>query len=265
MTMITLPNGTTVSGATGGRDLRNDVPVALLVHGAAMDRSVWSLQTRWLAHHDIAALALDLPGHGASTEPERETIEDYADWLATIAGAWDQPVHLVGHSMGSFIVLETAARIECASVTMIGTAAAMPTHPTLLEAAHNNDPLAAQLMSGWAFANKVRTGAHPSPGSSMVGGTQALIGQAAPGVLYHDLKMCADYSTAVETASACTTPTTLLLGQLDKMTPVRAAQPLIEAFTSASVEVVPGVGHMVQIEAPHATRQAIANAVAAAA
>lgn len=249
-------------GATGGQDLPGDSPLAILIHGAAMDRSVWSLQTRWLAHHDIAALAIDLPGHGGSTEPERTSIADYADWLAGIVEPLDQPVHLVGHSMGSFIALETCARTACDSLTMIGTAAGMPTHPALLEAAENNDPLAAQLMSGWAFAPSVRTGPHPSPGASMVGSTQAMIGQAASGVLYHDLKMCADYADAAETAAACTTPTTLLLGQLDRMTPVRAAQPLIEAFAEPTTEIIPGVGHMIQIEAPEATRTAIASAVA---
>lgn len=253
----------TVSGATGGRDLPTDDAVTILIHGAAMDRSVWSLQTRWLAHHDVAALAIDLPGHGSSSEEERESIADYADWLAAVVEGAGRPVHLVGHSMGSFIALETCARAACASLTLIGTAAGMPTHPALLEAAENNDPLAAQLMSGWAFAPGARTGPHPSPGGSMVGSTQAMIGQAAPGVLHHDLKMCAEYASATETAGGCTTPTTLLLGKLDRMTPVRGAQPLIEAFSDPTVQVVPDVGHMVQIEAPTATRNAIASAVLA--
>ena len=254
----------TVSGASGGRSIDGDGPLVLLVHGAAMDRSVWSLQTRWLAHHGVAALAIDLPGHGASADEERGSIEDYADWLAALVTAADRPVHLVGHSMGTFIALETTSRAEVASITLVGTAASMPVHPALLEAAEANDPLAAQLMSGWAFAATSRTGPHPSPGASMVGGTQAMIAQAAAGVLFHDLSMCAAYTSAVDTASTVTIPTTLLLGQADKMTPVANAKPVIEAIEQCRVEIVPAVGHMVMIEAPIETRQTIADTVAGA-
>ncbi|MEM7092986.1 MAG: alpha/beta hydrolase [Actinomycetota bacterium] len=254
----------TVEGASGGRDLGSDGPLVILVHGAAMNRSVWSLQTRWLAHHDLPSLAIDLPGHGNSPEDRRESVEDYADWLAGVVNAIDRPVHLVGHSMGSFVALETPSRADVASITLVGTASAMPVHPALLEAAEANDPLAAALMSGWAFAPGSRTGAHPSPGSSMVGGTQALIGQAAPGVLHSDLSLCAAYQGATDTAASVEVPTTLLLGQVDRMTPVPAAKPIIEAIGHARTEIVPGSGHMIQIEAPAVTRTVIAETVAAA-
>lgn len=261
MTAITVSPTRTISGATGGKALGDDGPLVILVPGAAMDRSVWALQTRWLAHHGCPAVAIDLPGHGASSEAERETIEAYADWTAELVSDIGRPVHLVGHSMGSFVALECATRVELASLTLVGTAAAMPVHPALLEAAEANDPLASQLMSGWAFATGVRTGAHPSPGGSMVGGTQAMIAQAKPGVLHRDLAMCAAYESAPATAAQVETPTTLLLGQLDKMTPVRAAQPVIDALQTAHTEIVPGVGHMVMIEAPEVTRSIIASSV----
>lgn len=257
-------NGRVVSGASGGRPLADDGPLVVLVHGAGMDRTVWSLQTRWLAHHGVSALAIDLPGHGASTEPERSSIEDYADWLAEVVEAADRPVHLVGHSMGTFIVLETARRATVASVTLVGTAAAMPVHPALIDAAAADDPLAGQLMSGWAFSHATRTGAHPSPGGSMIGATQALISQSASGVLHNDLTMCAAYEGAVEAAAALTIPATFLLGSNDRMTPVRNARAVIEAVNDPRVEIVDGVGHMVQIEAPAVTRRIVAETVAAA-
>lgn len=252
-----------VSGATGGRDLGSDGPVVLLVHGAGMDRTAWSLQTRWLAHHGCPALAIDLPGHGASPEDELDSIDAYATWLAGLVQALDRPVHIVGHSMGSFIALECAAKTDVASITLVGTAAAMPVHPALLEAAQANDPLAAQLMAGWGFAAATRTGPHPSPGNSMVGANLALVAQTKNGVLFKDLAACANYSDAAATAAALSLPVTFLLGAADKMTPVRAAQPLIDAITHANVVIVPAVGHMVMIEAPAATRTCIASSLGA--
>jgi len=262
MTTLTLSKQIELSGATGGRDLGDAGPIVLLVHGAAMDRTVWSLQTRWLAHHGCTALAVDLPGHGASPEDPLSSIEAYADWTATVVEALARPVHVVGHSMGSFIALECSQRTELASITLVGTAAAMPVHPALIDAAHANDPLAAQLMSGWAFAHHTRTAPHPSPGSSMVGSTQAMIAQAQPGVLHSDLSMCADYTQAVDTASNVKVRTRFVLGELDRMTPVRQAKTLIEAIPHSRVQVVPRVGHMIQIESPGVTRSEIARCLA---
>lgn len=263
MTTLTLSPDLSLSAATGGLDFDDagDGPLVVLVHGAGMDRTAWSLQTRWLSHHGCPTVAIDLPGHGASTEPERPSITSYAEWLAGVVTALGRPVHLVGHSMGSFIALETTRLVDLASITLIGTAAAMPVHPALLDAAAANDPLAAQLMSGWAFAPSSRTGPHPSPGSSMVGTTQAMIAQSRPGVLSNDLSMCAAYEEAVATAATVTVPVAFLLGSVDRMTPVRAAQPLLDAISHAHVEVVPGVGHMVQVEAPTVTRSSIARFV----
>lgn len=265
MTALELSGDHTLSVATGGREVCADGPLLVLIHGAGMDRTVWSLQTRWLAHHCCATIAIDLPGHGASDEGERSSIGEYADWLASVVGGLGRPVHLGGHSMGSFVALECAARCDIASVTLVGTAAAMPVHPVLLDAAQSDIGLAAGLMSGWAFTPSTRTGPHPSPGSSMVGATSALIAQADPGVLFADLAMCAAYEDAVATVSTLDLPVTYLLGELDRMTPVRAARPMIEATAHPRVEIVPGVGHMLAVEAPSITRTVLAETVQAVA
>ena len=101
----------TVHAATGAVPLEGrDEPLVVLLHGSGMDRSVWSHQTRFLAHHGFRAVAVDLPGHGRSEGPALDSIEAIADWVARLAGALDGPAHLVGHSMGALVALDTAAR-----------------------------------------------------------------------------------------------------------------------------------------------------------
>ena len=95
----------------------------------------------------------------------------------------------------------------------------------------------------------------------MVGANLAMVAQTKDGVLFNDLSACVDYQSAVETAASLSLPVTFLLGAVDKMTPVRAAQPLVDAVAHATVEIVPGVGHMVMIEAPKATRANIAATI----
>ena len=75
-------DGRTVNAATGAvaidRDEVAHAPLVVLLHGAGMDRSVWSQQTRWLAHHGTRALAVDLPGHGDSEGPALTSVGDLA-------------------------------------------------------------------------------------------------------------------------------------------------------------------------------------------
>jgi len=270
MGVLALTNGTELNVALGGRaDLSGDDPVVVLVHGAAMDRTVWQMQTRYLAFHGYRVIALDLPGHGGTPGELPATVEEYATWLAATLEALpvDGPVHLGGHSLGSFVALEVAAQRPelVAGLLLFGIAEAMPVHPKLLEAAEANDPLAGQLMSGWALATDSKVGAHPSPGGSMVGGTQALIERADPGVLANDLKASSGYSRALDAARKVTAPTTVILGANDKMTPVRAAAPLLDALREGGAEVtevvIPNCGHMMTLEAPDQLRSILKTAL----
>jgi len=263
MATLTLTNGTKINAAHGGQPFEGDDPVVVLVHGAAMDRTVWQMQTRYLAHHGFRVAAIDLPGHGMTTGAALDSIEAYAEWLAEAIDAMDVgAVHLAGHSLGSFIALQVAADHPelVASLMMLGTAASMPVHPVLQTAADDGDALAWELMSGWAFGRASKVGSHPSPGSNMVGATQALLSRADVGVLSNDLRASSGYEGAVEAAGRVTAPVTLVLGDDDKMTPLRAAKALIEAFADPAVVVIENSGHMMTIEAPDAVREAMVSA-----
>src|SRR6202012_4874868 len=111
VTMKLSVNGREVFVATGGRDFDPALPAVMLLHGAGFDHSTWALHSRWFAHHGFAVLAPDLPGHGRSGGKPLATIAEMADWVAgLIEAAGATSARLVGHSMGSLIALETAAR-----------------------------------------------------------------------------------------------------------------------------------------------------------
>src|ERR1700742_4624032 len=104
-------NGVGTFVTTGGKPFDKSLPTVVLLHGAGFDCSTWALHSRWFAHHGFSVLAPDLPGHGRSSGQPLATIADMADWTAALLDAVGaDKARLIGHSMGSLIALETAAR-----------------------------------------------------------------------------------------------------------------------------------------------------------
>src|SRR3954447_15355491 len=113
-------NGIETYVATGGRQFDASQPTIVLLHGAGFDHTTWALHSRWFAHHGYSVLAPDLPGHGRSIGAPLSTITEMADWTAALLDAVGAAkARLVGHSMGSLIALETAARYP-AKVSALG-------------------------------------------------------------------------------------------------------------------------------------------------
>src|SRR6059058_1897949 len=118
-------NGIDTFVATGGREFDKSQPTIVLLHGAGFDHSTWALHSRWFAHHGFGVLAPDLPGHGRSNGAPLSTIAEMADWTAALLDAAGvDKAWLVGHSMGSLIAIETAARhpAKVSALSRIGTA-----------------------------------------------------------------------------------------------------------------------------------------------
>jgi pimeloyl-ACP methyl ester carboxylesterase len=246
-------NGIETFVATGGREFDSHLPAVALIHGAGFDHSTWALHSRWFAHHGFAVLAPDLPGHGRSAGPALTSIAAMADWTAALlnaAGA--RNAHLIGHSMGSLIALETAARHpdKVSALSLIGTAAAMTVGPDLLKAAQANDQAAIDMVSIWGLGFSAELGGSLAPGLWMHGGAQRVLQLCAPGVLYSDLAACNAYADALASAAKVKVPTTIILGERDMMTPAKAGKALAAAIADARTVVLPGAGHMPMAERP---------------
>jgi pimeloyl-ACP methyl ester carboxylesterase len=262
--MIVKVDGHDAHAATGGNGLADEGPVVILIHGAGMDATVWSLQTRYLAYRDFRVVAVDLPGHGRSAGEPLTSVGDQADWLARFCfAAGFESVNLVGHSMGTFIAMEVAARHPelVTSLVLMGTSDAMGVHPELLDHAENDLPAAAALMAAWAHSKSAHVGQNPTPGLWMTSGTRALVERSAPGVLATDFKACVAYGDALTTAGKVTCPVTVMVGHADKMTPRKAAMKVVEALSDPQVIDLPGVGHQMMNEEPRLIRKAITSAV----
>src|SRR5262245_7137042 len=212
-----------------------------------MDHTVWTLQTRWFAHHGRSALAVDLPGHGRSAGPPLGSIGAQAAWLLRLLDAAGlESAALVGHSMGALICLEAAAKAPARiwALALLGAAPELKVHPDLLAAAKGGEHVAIELVSSWAYGKRAHLGGAQAPGTWMLGGATRLLERGQAGALAADLAACDAYADARAAAKAVRCPALVVAGAIDRMAPARGARELAGLIDDSRVVEIAGSGHM---------------------
>jgi len=238
---------------TGGKAFDPALPAIVFVHGGAQDHSVWILQSRYLAHHGYAVLAVDLPGHGRSGGAPLASIEAMADWLlALLDAAKVRSAALIGHSMGSLAALECAAKSpqRVNRIALVGTAFPMRVSPDLLEAAASNETEAQRMINVWSHAAYAHYPSNPGPGFWVMGGNLRLMQRQKRGALHADFAACNAYAAGFERAGRVKCPALFLLGTRDAMTPARSGGELAKALPHATVKSLGDSGHNLMGEKP---------------
>jgi pimeloyl-ACP methyl ester carboxylesterase len=253
---------------TGGKPFDAALPTLVFVHGALNDHSVWTLLARWAAHHGFGVLAVDLPGHMRSAGPALASVEAMADWLlAALDAAGVQRAALAGHSLGSLVALEAAARApeRATRLLMFGTAVPMPVGAAQLEASRDAPLKAIDMTIQYSFSTLAAKPSYPGPGTWLRGSTRGLMRQVlavgGDARLFHtDFSACNDYRNGLAAAERVRCPSHLILAASDQMTLPRAARD-VAAVLKAAVHTVPG-GHFLMQEQPEAVLAAMREALA---
>jgi pimeloyl-ACP methyl ester carboxylesterase len=251
---------------TGGKPFDPKLPGVAFVHGALHDHSVWILQSRYLAHHGHAVLAVDLPAHGRSAG-EPLGVEAAGRWLAGLIEASGlRRAALVGHSMGSLIALEAVAQLgaRASALVMVGTGYPMKVSSKLLELCQRDALAAIDLVNALSNSTHAAKPSHPGPGFSIHGSNRALArrmqrGYAAGNLFHADFTACDAYAGLESTASKIRCPVTLILGARDQMTSPHAVAPIVAALKPRVVTLP--MGHNLMAEAPDGVLNAINDAL----
>ncbi|HQZ45883.1 MAG TPA: alpha/beta hydrolase [Usitatibacteraceae bacterium] len=244
---------------TGGRPFDPKLPAIVFLHGAALDHSVWQWQARYFAHHGFSVLAVDLPGHGRSPGAIRPTIEALADWVAAlIEASCEERAHVVGHSMGSLVALDTAIRHprRVDRLALLGAAVPMAVGEAFLAAAKDDSAAAFDMQSVWGHARHVMLGASAVPGTTLYGASRHLVARARPGVQYADLAACNAYAPTPEALRGLKAATLVVAGRRDAMTPWKAGQALAREIPEATFTLL-DAGHAMTAESPREVLQAL--------
>ena len=253
---------------TGGKAFDPSLPTVVFVHGAVNDHTVWNLLARWCAHHGFGVLAVDLPGHMRSAGPALKSVEAMADWvLALLDAAGVRQAAVAGHSLGSLVALEAAARApeRFTRLVMLGTCVPMPVPQLLLDLGKSDVHAAIDRVVMFSFSTLAAKPSYPGPGVWLRGAGRHLMRlvQAHSGdpLLFHtDFSACDDYRGGLVAAERVRCPAHLVLAEADQMTLPRSARDVAAAL-KATVHHVPG-GHYLMQESPDAVLNALRKALA---
>ncbi len=218
-------------------------PAVLFLHGAGGTHENWRFQVRHLGPR-WTALAVDLPGHGASHGDGYRTIAGYRDFVRDFLDALgiSRP-GLVGHCMGGGLAQSFALEYpdRLAALVLVGTGARLRVHPDIFMTIQPDVGEAARLISRWAFS----TDALPA---TVAQGAEAFARNRAA-VLERDFLACDAFDVMHEIAGI-RVPTLVLCGEKDRLTPVKYARSVHGQIPGALLAIVPGAGHMVMLEKP---------------
>jgi len=246
-------DGHDVYAYTGAKEFQATRDPLIFVHGCGLDHTVWLLQSRYFAHHGRGVMAVDLPAHGKSGGVALASIADMADWVVRVMDAARvETATLIGHSMGALVVHEAAARhpgrVRC--IVTIGISVPMSVTDALLSAAKADNHDAFDMVNVWGHGSRAHVGGNQVPGMWMIGSGVRLLEGSAPGVLYADLNACNEYRDGLDSSAIITCPVHVILGRDDRMSPVKAAEPLLDSLADARVTILENCGHMLMAEKP---------------
>jgi pimeloyl-ACP methyl ester carboxylesterase len=235
-------------------DLRSRPPL-ILIHGAGGSHLQWPPEVRRLLDQRI--YAIDLPGHGKSDGLGRQSVEDYAEVIVEFMQAIKlSRAIFVGLSMGSAIALTLALTKprRTLGLGMVGGGVRLRVAPEILINAANPATflLAVQTIHEWCFSPNVDQRLKELSAQRMA--------ETRPTVLYGDFLAC-DIFDVSDQVSKVRTPTLVLCGTEDRMTPPRYSEYMAGRIKNARIHLVDEAGHMVTLEKPSAVAGALLDFV----
>ncbi len=216
----------------------------LFIHGAGCTGQVFAAQVVAFP----GSIALTLPGHTTTGAPA--SIAEFADYvIAEIGTLGLDHVVLCGSSMGGAIALECALRKDprIAGIVLLGSGARLRVAPAIFELIERDFDEAARTSAAHFFAE---------PAPQMIEEITSMMRAVGAGQVLRDYHACNAFDCTARLGEI-TIPTLAVTGDHDVMTPPKFAQFIADRVPGASARIVPGAGHLVMIERPADTNEAL--------
>lgn len=240
----------------------------VFLHGIGGDAEQWRPQLDSFSGQ-YRAIAWDMPGYGDSAPLEEMAFPALADAVVTLLDRLSiKRAHLVGHALGGMIA-QTFAKMHperLRSLTLVATSAAFGS-----QAGGAADDVwrqrfieqrLAPLDRGASLAElapkivKGLIGDQPDP----KGLEQAILSMAAlPENGYRAAVNCLTSFDQEADLAEIKTPTLLIAGEKDPVTPPDVMARMADAIPGSTLEILKGTGHLANLEQPTAFNKALNN------
>jgi 3-oxoadipate enol-lactonase len=261
--MPTLP----LAGTDLYYEVAGDGPAVLLVHGFGLDARMWDAQVPALSAVAMV-IRYDARGFGRSTRRDPDVTYTHAsDAWAMLDHVGASDAILVGLSMGGRIVLQTLLAAPSRVRALVVLDGVLDGIPWDEESEGGMAAIGAAVAIGDVPAGRAAWLAHGffrpanrDPDTAIR--LKAMVDEF-PGLHWtepdpHDLA-----PKVIEELSAITVPTTIVVGELDVPCFHTMADAMATRIPGARKVVIPGAGHMVNMEAPAAVNAVLLEVVCA--
>jgi pimeloyl-ACP methyl ester carboxylesterase len=253
---------------TRALELDGDGPPIVFLHGFADSADTWRLVLDRLRKRGQAAVALDMPGFGEASQLAREPeliLPQLDAFVVAAAGHWatGRGVVVAGNSLGGCMALRAAQNEE------LPIEAVIPIAPAGLDLARwitliQREPIVRNLLGSpvpmppaavrAAIARVYRVMAFARPRAADPGVVAAFTShfhskRDARRILETARRLFSEIQDPFELAKiSC--PAMVIWGDRDLMVPVAGTELIAEQIAGTRVEVLEGIGHCPQVEAP---------------
>jgi pimeloyl-ACP methyl ester carboxylesterase len=244
-----------INGITIGYSDRGAGMPLVFLHAFPLNRTMWKPQEETLSRQ-FRTITIDLRGHGESDAPLwRYSLEQYAD---DVAGLLDhlavRQAVLIGLSMGGYVSFafyrKYADRVR--ALVLADTRAQADSEEarsgrfTTAQTAYRQgagavaDIMIPKLLGATSLRTKPELAAR----------IRGIIESNEPSGIIVDSMAMADRPDSLPLLAQITCPTLVIVGEEDQPTPPAEAQLIAQAISAATLEVIPGAGHLSSVEQP---------------
>lgn len=227
-------------------------PVLICIHGFPLSHELWTPLAELIGDR-VRLVMPDLRGLGGSSASPTASMQTYADDLAALLDhlGIKEPVTVIGLSMGGYIALEFMRRHgDRANGLILADTRAENDAPA--KAAERAQAAQRCLKEGVDFLVEAMLPNLFADDASQELKNQwrDIMSRSNPMGVAAALVAMGERPDSVPSLGSIRVPTLVIVGEKDAITPPDAARVMSDGIDGATLEILPGVGHMSAVEAP---------------